>query len=451
MSQAPNYLHVLLVEDDPGDAELVRIALASAGTPNKLSHAASLAGAMACKRLDEEFEIILLDLSLPDSSGFSTVAAMRLAFPTSPIVVLTGLDDPALENRTVESGAQDYLLKGSFDGQDLMRAIRHAIARHRLERKLVTSESEHRTVVDLAPDAILVVSPGLSVTSANPAAAKIFALDRTTAMIGLPLARILPDAEGLLGQNADEPQVRGDGRGIRGGSSFPVAMAIARLQDGSLLVMATDITERARLTEELQQLARTDPLTGLANRRAFISAIENEFRRSKRFASPAAVLMIDVDHFKQVNDIHGHESGDRALVSLGKILTTMARATDLPARFGGEEFVVLLTGTDLPGGVEMAERIRAAISETRVASPAGDIRFTVSVGVTTLADSDASWSDTIRRADQALYRAKASGRNAVVANPPDPRDGSKNPDKENDAVVEWSKYVPNTVSNCDDR
>ncbi len=117
--------------------------------------------------------------------------------------------------------------------------------------------------------------------------------------------------------------------------------------------------ELGRLARDLNELARTDPLTGLANRRAFSEVAEAELGRCRRFGVSATVLMIDVDHFKMINDIHGHEAGDRVLASLATVLKTMARTTDFPSRFGGEEFVVLLVGTDLSGASEMAERITA--------------------------------------------------------------------------------------------
>ena len=175
-----------------------------------------------------------------------------------------------------------------------------------------------------------------------------------------------------------------------------------------------DITQRKRLEEKLQELARTDPLTGLANRRTFVETIEAEHLRSKRFGSVTAILMIDIDHFKLVNDTHGHEAGDLALVALATTLKKQVRATDLPARFGGEEFVVLLVGTELSGALEMAERIRSAVAEIAVTLPSCSFGFTVSIGVSTFGDEE-HWSAAIRRADQAMYRAKAAGRNRVVS------------------------------------
>ena len=167
------------------------------------------------------------------------------------------------------------------------------------------------------------------------------------------------------------------------------------------------------LKNEFQELSRTDALTGLANRRAFDEAMKVEFLRSRRYCTPTALLMIDIDHFKPVNDAYGHDAGDRALIALAATLKMLARATDVPARSGGEEFFVLLAGTTLPGGLEMAERIRLAIAGIEVAVDGKAFRFTVSIGVTAFLPEDRDWCEAVSRADHAMYRAKTLGRNRV--------------------------------------
>ncbi|MBC7953260.1 MAG: diguanylate cyclase [Rhodospirillaceae bacterium] len=404
-------LNILLVEDDPGDAGLVRFALSSSRQPCKLALATCLSEALAAKRDDQDFDAILLDLSLPDSFGFPTVAAVRAHYPACPIVVLTGLEDPMLEDETVRSGAQDYLIKGSFDDEGLMRAIRHAIVRQSLERRLVASETEHRTLVNLAPDAIMVADLDGVVISANQAAAKMFATDD---VVGVAVHTLLPDAPPLLSAAMDGGDQRGDGTGKRD-ADFPVSMAVAPLGDGRAVIMVRDITERTRLTNELQMLACTDPLTKLSNRRVFVESAQAEFQRCKRFGTAASILMIDIDHFKRVNDRYGHQAGDDALVAMAGVLLDVERTTDLPARFGGEEFVVLLPGTDLAGALLTAERIRQAAAALVVPSPMGNLSFTVSIGVTALApEHDDDWNDGLHRADKGLYQAKAGGRDRVV-------------------------------------
>lgn len=399
-------LSVLLVEDDPGDALLVEMALSSC----RVTRAGTLKEAIEARDLSGDFDVILQDLSLPDSRGFKTVASMRWAYPATPIIVLTGLDDPELEHKLVVFGAQDYLVKGGFDDKGLMRAIRHAILRQALERRLVESETEHRTLVNLAPDAIMVVSAEHRIVSANPAAVRMFG---AAELIGMALDAHLPDAPPLL--DGHDGEIRADGLAVAGTASFPVSMAVAPLGDGRSVIMVRDISEWVSLTRELRQLARTDPLTGIANRRVFAEAAEGEFQRSRRFGTGAALLMIDIDHFKRVNDTYGHQAGDEALIAFAQTLSLAARATDLPARFGGEEFVLLLPGTDLSGSVETAERLRESAASIRIPSAAGAFSFTISIGASSFAEDDDGWNAAQRRADSALYRAKESGRNRVVA------------------------------------
>jgi diguanylate cyclase (GGDEF)-like protein/PAS domain S-box-containing protein len=176
-----------------------------------------------------------------------------------------------------------------------------------------------------------------------------------------------------------------------------------------------DITEMVQLHDELKKLARTDNLTGLANRRAFVEAAQAEFERLKRYGSEATLLMMDVDHFKKVNDHYGHGAGDRALVALAQVLKTAARSTDLPARFGGEEFLLLLANTNLPGAMIIAERVRLAIAEIVTKSTLEGFGLTVSIGAASFDKGDTDWSDVVRKADKAMYRAKELGRNRVVA------------------------------------
>ena len=414
MARLERFTTILLVEDDPGDAELVNVSLRLLPSKKQVVYVTNLADALQAKNEHDDFDVILLDLSLPDSFGFSTVTAVRDRYPTSPIVILTGLDDPNVENQIVEFGAQDYLVKGSFDDQNLRRAIEHAIVRHKLEQQIKNSEAEHRAIINLVPDAILVVSKDGRVNTGNPAALKMFGFDQPQDLTGQVIESLMPDVAQLCTANTQEPEFRGDGLGMRGGRTFPVAMAIARLPDDCLLVLASDITERVQMASELRALARTDTLTGLANRRAFIETVEVEFQRCKRSNLNSAVVMVDIDHFKKCNDMYGHDAGDRALVALAKVLTKMVRATDLSARLGGEEFVLLLTDVTSQGAMELAERIRYAVSEIRVESAAGVFGFTVSLGVTCFDKRDAEWSDALKRADTGLYEAKNTGRNRVV-------------------------------------
>ncbi len=166
----------------------------------------------------------------------------------------------------------------------------------------------------------------------------------------------------------------------------------------------------------LEQLVTTDALTGIGNRRRMSAQIGAELDRARRFGHPLALLMIDIDHFKHINDSAGHDAGDRALVAVARTLTQALRASDAAARFGGEEFVVLMPETGLDVACEAAERLRAAIAALRLSGDRGQpISMTVSIGVAAFnaAHGADTASSLLSRADRALYRAKAGGRDMV--------------------------------------
>lgn len=163
------------------------------------------------------------------------------------------------------------------------------------------------------------------------------------------------------------------------------------------------------LNRTLSELATTDPLTGLCNRRAFDHSLQLELAIVDRRDTPLSLLVLDVDHFKRINDSFGHETGDKVLTSIAQILSGCARAIDIVARVGGEEFAVILPNTDATGAREVAERMRVAVaSAAHLVRPA-----TISIGAATLRDQEGA-SGLYARADAALYAAKASGRNRVV-------------------------------------
>jgi diguanylate cyclase (GGDEF)-like protein len=173
--------------------------------------------------------------------------------------------------------------------------------------------------------------------------------------------------------------------------------------------------EAGTLQLELERLADTDSLTGLANRRHFMTLAERELGRAVRYGGPLAVLMMDIDHFKKVNDSHGHRSGDVVLRRLAEVCRLNLRELDVLGRIGGEEFAIVLPHTTGEGGVEVAERLRAALESTAVVLQSGvELHFTVSIGVSMLVGAEATVDTLLNQADQALYEAKRSGRNRVL-------------------------------------
>jgi diguanylate cyclase len=162
---------------------------------------------------------------------------------------------------------------------------------------------------------------------------------------------------------------------------------------------------------ELAALSRTDGLTRLPNHTAWLEAVEREFARCKRGGQPASVLMIDLDHFKAVNDKHGHQAGDEVLRGIAEVLNDSLRLHDVPGRYGGEEFGVLLPGSDAAGAEAIAERVRRKIEW---ASFAGELKVTASIGCAAIEANDLFAASWVARADRALYAAKAAGRNRAM-------------------------------------
>ena len=174
--------------------------------------------------------------------------------------------------------------------------------------------------------------------------------------------------------------------------------------------------ENATLHETVERQAVTDELTGLANLRAFLSRLEQEIERSRRFSTPLALVMLDLDHFKQINDEYGHQQGDEVLALVADVLRDFSRDIDAPARYGGEELAVVLPQTDSEGAEQLAERIREAVERLevpRVDGGAGSLRLQASFGVASLPENAVDRAGLIAAADAALYRAKRAGRNRV--------------------------------------
>ncbi len=178
-----------------------------------------------------------------------------------------------------------------------------------------------------------------------------------------------------------------------------------------------DITERKRLEDELAQAAREDFLTGAVNLRTFYELADQEFARFKRTGEAFSLLVLDLDHFKKINDTLGHEAGDDALRKFVQIVTANLREQDIFARAGGDEFRLLLPGTPPSGAIVLAEKIREEVSRVSLRASNGSAPLSMSAGLCRCHPDDTRIDDVVRRADAALYEAKAAGRNAVRTHP----------------------------------
>jgi two-component system cell cycle response regulator len=225
-----------------------------------------------------------------------------------------------------------------------------------------------------------------------------------------------------------ELQERVEGLNIGADDYLPKPFADEELEArifAALRVKANEVELRKRNTElqsmlhHVEALAITDPLTGLFNRRRFDDVLKREFAITKRYVTPLSCLMIDVDHFKRINDLYGHDAGDRVLCGVASRLAARLREVDTAARFGGEEFAILLPQTPKQGAMIVAERIAGVVRREHFEFDDGSASVTVSVGVADSRDVTGNAPDgLVKAADSALYLAKSRGRDQVVTYTP---------------------------------
>lgn len=226
-----------------------------------------------------------------------------------------------------------------------------------------------------------------------------------------PQTRFIPIILQTAGGFRAEDQRRGSEAGALGYFTDPTDIDL-------LLARVRTLLDFKAYLDTCEEQAFTDHLTGLANRRRFERQLEREVGRTLRYGRPFCLMLIDIDRFKEVNDNYGHEAGDEAIRYLARILQEGTRGIDLAARVGGEEFAVILTETNLEGAVEVAERLRVAISEAKIPVVG---RIAASIGVAECPESARTSRDLMASADAALYEAKRNGRDRVSRAPvPEP-------------------------------
>lgn len=298
---------------------------------------------------------------------------------------------------------------------------------HAAEEQLRRSEERNRLLAENAYDVIWTMGLDRTVTYINPAVERVRGFTPEEALRQSP-EEIQPPESAAIGaayyqrlfsaieDGTEPPTFHGEQEYYRKDGSIMTGdlQVIPHIDaDGhvvELLGVTRDISERKRLEAELIRLAATDPVTGVWNRRRCAELIADDIAQVGRHGHTLSLLMLDVDNFKTVNDTHGHHVGDAVLIEIARRLLDGVRSTDVVARWGGEEFVILLRNCDLTGAMAIAEKLRQTIAGTPFEA-VGTV--SISVGAAQLQPRE-ELDDWLRRADAALYRAKKSGRNAVV-------------------------------------
>jgi diguanylate cyclase (GGDEF)-like protein/PAS domain S-box-containing protein len=423
--QRGELVRVLLVEDDEDDYLIARGLLAEAQrTRFELDWAPSFAdGAEAI--VSRRHDVYLVDYRLGEHDGLELTRRTRAAGDDTPIIILTGQDDPDVDLMAARLGVDDYLVKGRIDALLLERSIRYALESARAVRALRESEERYALAVRGANDGVWDWDIRSETVYFSPRWREMMGLssDETPGTLDdwlelvhsedLPLLRqaLEAHAEGATPHFEHEHRVRaGDGL-----ERWLLARGIAvRGTDGKAYRMAgsmADITDRKRAEEQLLHDALHDSLTGLPNRALLLDRVERSVSRSGRRPNDrCAVLFLDLDRFKFVNDSLGHATGDRLLVAVAARLQDCVRPGDTVARLGGDEFIVLLD--DVAGAIPVhavADRVHRALADPFELD--GQALFvTASIGIA-VSGPGSTPSELVRDADIAMYRAKGAGGN----------------------------------------
>jgi len=418
-------LNLLLVEDNPGDIRLFKEYLKSS-TPDTFHLDCDSSVNDCLKRLDHNpMDLILLDLTLPDGTGLDTLQQVHHAKPEIPIIILTGNQDATLAIESLKNGAQDYLIKNQVDSDLLVRSIRYAVERFQLFKKIEEERQRYELVATGSHDGLwdwdLVTN-------------QIYYSPRWKTMFGYGDSEIKPVPEEWLKRIHPEDIIRVTSElaeHLAKKSPFFVSEHRLNQKDGTyrwvlsrgiavfdannkpirIAGSFTDITRHKELEQDLAQQAYYDPLTRMPNRLLFTENLKRAFAHLQRDSHYLfAVLFLDVDRFKYINDRFGHQAGDTLLAEFSHRLKTCLRPSDFLARVGGDEFNVLLDNlTDADEAVVIAERILKNL-ETPFTFSGTETVITTSIGIAYSSWNCSTSEDLVKAADSAMYQAKQAGK-----------------------------------------
>ena len=424
MSDIP--IRILLIEDDPEDADLLQEILGESSNHSFMLEWVDRLQTGLERLSQGGIDMVLTDLSLPDSQGVETFTRIYAHAPTMPIVVLSGLDDETVAVKAVHEGAQDYLVKGEMNNNLLVRALRYAMERQRVQEALRESEERYALAARGANDGLWDWDLITNEMYYSPRWKTMLGYGEQNEIGHSPnewFDRVHPDDLMLL-QRDLEAHLAGLTSHFKfehrilhkdGAYRWVLCRGLAVYDsEGKAYRMAgsqTDSTRRKEAEERLRYEALHDSLTGLPNRSLFIERLEKAFARAKqRQGYLFAVLFLDLDRFKIINDSQGHMIGDQLLMAVARRLQTCLRPNDTLARFGGDEFVILLDDLrDTDEVQRVADRVLGRL--TLPFDLKGTETFTsVSIGITVHNANYERPEELLRDADTAMYQAKATGK-----------------------------------------
>jgi diguanylate cyclase (GGDEF)-like protein/PAS domain S-box-containing protein len=417
---------ILLIENDPAAADEIRAVLAPAdGGSFDVEWVRQLSEGLA--RLSKRgIDAVLLALSLPDSHGIETFDKLFTAAPDVPILILGGNVSEALAKQAVGHGAQDYLLPDHLD-YSLPRALRNAIERKAVEDALYVEKERALVTLNSIGDAVLCTDISGNITYLNLVAETMTGWRREEAT-GKPLAEVFRIIDGATHKTARDPmemaveQNRTVGLTVdcvlirRDGFEFAIEDSAAPIHDrvgrviGAVIVFH-DVSAARAMSLQMTHSAQHDVVTGLPNRLLLNDRISQSISLARRQNRPLAVIFLDLDHFKYINDSLGHDTGDNLLQCVSKRLLASVRGSDTVSRQGGDEFVILLPEITYPEDAATSAK-KILLSLSAPCSIGGhDLHINGSIGISVYPEDGEDAETLIKNADTAMYHAKESGRN----------------------------------------
>jgi diguanylate cyclase (GGDEF)-like protein/PAS domain S-box-containing protein len=369
---------------------------------------------------------LLVDQDLAASEPPSTRARIARLHWEAPVILLTRGDAPASGDLVREFHAYHALPYTGRGWGYVARSIVDVLDQRDLEK----DNALLRSVFEHASDCIVIIDAQGRIRQVNGAVVRTFGYARSE-LRGAPLAAVFPRSsigkkgEGIFSALEDGAPWSGEAQARRrDGETLPVHAALSFVHDydgetTAGIIIARDVTDLQRLLGRLTELSIMDELTQVYNVRYFWARFRYELLRSRRYKQLLSLLMLDLDHFKAVNDTYGHQVGDSVLHHVAAVMRSTTREVDIVARYGGEEFALILPSTGVEGALECARHLRATIEETPLILDDQVLRVTVSIGVAGLTRESLDEDQFLKRADDALRMAKRRGRNRVCVWEPD--------------------------------
>ena len=417
---------ILLIENDPEEARLVHeMVKCSISRAFELTHVESVIDAeryLASQSVD----IVLMDLGLADLSGLESVRRVRAAAPRVSIVLLSSADDEEIAVLGVQEGAQDYLVKGQIEPRELIRALLNSAERKTIEEALLLDKERSQATLSCIGDAVICTDISGNITFLNPVAERMTGWTLKDAA-GRPMSETFRIVDATTRKSILDPMAKATSQNRTGnlptncvlirrdGHEIFIEDSVAPIHDregqvtGAVIVFR-DVTATRMLEEKLTHSAEHDFLTGLPNRMLLNDRVSQAIALARRNTGRAAVLFLDLDGFKHINDSLGHQIGDKLLQSVATRLLACVRAPDTVSRLGGDEFVVLIQELQRPEDAgTTAGRLLKTVTDVHLIDQ-HQIHLTASIGLSVY-PSDGKDADTlINNADTAMYHAKKKGR-----------------------------------------